>query len=331
MVWMNVKHVHRVRSKGRLYHYHRVTSERLPVNLEEAARRAEEINRSLDVPSLERGGTGSIDQVISEYRGSPEFLSLSAGSKDLYQRHLDTIGELWGRLPISRIERHHVKRLRNSHADRHSVANQLVAVLRVLLGFAVEMDYRPDNPALKVKPIQGGENYRPWPDWAIERFRVQATPEMVLAMELGVYTGQRKSDVVHMSWRDYDGRVIYVVQQKTGAKLEIPVHRDLKTILDGLERTSTRILTTARGRPLRMKNFDYHFRRACDACGLQGYVFHGLRYSATGRLFEAGCTPQEVQAITGHKTLAMVQQYGQGANQKRMATAAIEKLERNRK
>ena len=134
-----------------------------------------------------------------------------------------------------------------------------------------------------------------------------------------------------MSWRDYDGQVIHVVQQKTGAKLEIPVHRDLKAILDGLERTSTRILTTARGRPFGMKNFDYHIRRACDACGLQGYVFHGLRYSATGRLFEAGCTPQEVQAITGHKTLAMVQQYGQGADQRRLATAAIEKLERNRK
>lgn len=54
--------------------------------------------------------------------------------------------------------------------------------------------------------------------------------------------------------------------------------------------------------------------------------FHGLRKNATQALFEAGCTPQQVQAITGHETLEMVARYGEGASQKRLAKQAMGRL-----
>ena len=40
-------------------------------------------------------------------------------------------------------------------------------------------------------------------------------------------------------------------------------------------------------------------------------------------LYEAQCTPQQVQAITGHASLEMVAHYGKGASQKRLATQAM--------
>jgi len=60
--------------------------------------------------------------------------------------------------------------------------------------------------------------------------------------------------------------------------------------------------------------------------GVFGNPFHGLRKNAVSALFEAGCTPQEVMAITGHTTLEMINHYGKGANQKRLAQAAMDKL-----
>jgi integrase len=60
---------------------------------------------------------------------------------------------------------------------------------------------------------------------------------------------------------------------------------------------------------------------------LAGVTFHGLRKTAASRLAEAGCSTHEIAAITGHKTLAMVELYTRGADQKRRATAAIFRLE----
>ena len=48
-------------------------------------------------------------------------------------------------------------------------------------------------------------------------------------------------------------------------------------------------------------------------------TFHSLRKNATGALLEAGCTPEEVKSITGHRTTQMIDKYAIGVRQKRMA------------
>jgi len=56
--------------------------------------------------------------------------------------------------------------------------------------------------------------------------------------------------------------------------------------------------------------------------GAQAFVIHGWRYTAAVQLAEAGCSDSEIQAVTGHATLAMVQKYRDGANQKRLSKKA---------
>ena len=150
---------------------------------------------------------------------------------------------------------------------------------------------------------------------------------MALACKLGLYTGQREGDCLAMSWHDYDGGHIKVVQSKTGAKLKIPVHKALKAVLDAQPRVSPIILTTASGKPFTCQNFRHHWGAAMKAAGLTGLVFHGLRYTAAARLAEAGCSLKEIAAITGHKSLAMLAKYSRGADQERLAGAAILRLE----
>jgi Phage integrase family len=52
---------------------------------------------------------------------------------------------------------------------------------------------------------------------------------------------------------------------------------------------------------------------------------HGLRKAAARRLAEAGCSANEIAAITGHKTLAEVERYTRAADQVRLAHQAIRK------
>lgn len=63
--------------------------------------------------------------------------------------------------------------------------------------------------------------------------------------------------------------------------------------------------------------------------GLEEYSFHGLRYSAAGGLAEADCTDHQIAAITGHKSLSMIQKYLKNANQKRLAKQGQELRERH--
>src|SRR5690606_33868012 len=55
-------------------------------------------------------------------------------------------------------------------------------------------------------------------------------------------------------------------------------------------------------------------------------VTHGLRKAAARRLAEAGCSANEIAAITGHATLAEVSRYTKAAEQKKLAAAAIARL-----
>ena len=45
----------------------------------------------------------------------------------------------------------------------------------------------------------------------------------------------------------------------------------------------------------------------------------------------AGCTYEEIKAITGHETTAMIELYGKDIEKKRQATAAIAKLNVSKK
>jgi integrase len=101
----------------------------------------------------------------------------------------------------------------------------------------------------------------------------------------------------------------------------------LKTYLDGLPKESLLFVVGSKGRTIDETTFTKEFRAALDAAGLTNLHFHGLRHSAGRALAEAGCSSHEIQSITGHRTLQMVEHYTKAARQKRLATAAIAKLE----
>ncbi len=323
---VRLKHVKRVRAKGRTYWYHRITGERLPEEREERAARVLEINRTMK-GTARKITAGSLADVIAQYKQAPEFRGLRESTRKSYEFALDLLSETWGYSPIASIERKHVLRLRDKYAETPGKANHIVTILRVVLAFALDRDYRSDNPAKDIKKLHMGAGHASWPDEAIERFLETAPPMMVLALKMGLYTGQRVGDVLTMCWHDYDGEYIKVVQSKTGTKLSIPVHSDLREALDAQERVSPIILTSHTGRPFKDSNFRQRFRSAMKIAGLSGLVFHGLRYTAATNLAEAGCSLKEIASITGHKSLGMIEKYSRDADQKKLAGAAILRLE----
>ncbi len=67
--------------------------------------------------------------------------------------------------------------------------------------------------------------------------------------------------------------------------------------------------------------------RQRQAAGLHlSRASESLRKACTRRLAEAGATAHEIGAVTGHKTLALVQRYTEAAGHEGMANSAIEQL-----
>ncbi len=323
---VRLRHVKRVRSKGRTYWYHRKTGERLPEEREQRAARVLDINRALK-GSRRTVAPGSLAEVIVLYKAAPEFRNLRPKTRHDYGTYLDILREVWGPFPVAAIGRKHILALRDKHAETPSKANMLVTVLRVLLTFAIEREFRMDNPAKDIKRLPTGSGHAAWPDQAVERFLATAPSSMALALKIGLYTGQREGDCLTMSWHNYDGERIYVAQSKTGTKLCIPVHSDLREALGAQERVSPIILTTTTGKPFTSSNFRHHFGKAMKTAGLEGLTYHGLRYTAAARLAEAGCSLKQIASVTGHKSLSMIEKYSRDADQKRLASAAILRLE----
>ncbi|MDT8871555.1 tyrosine-type recombinase/integrase [Komagataeibacter rhaeticus] len=131
-----------------------------------------------------------------------------------------------------------------------------------------------------------------------------------------------------MQWADIRDGFIHVQQQKTGAQLRIPIHPMLADNLDQWKGSSPYILTSRTGVPWRPGVLSTAMYNAAKEGKIpKGLNVHGLRKLAATMLAEAGCTTHEIAAITGHKTLAMIQHYTQSADQERLAKGAVNRME----
>lgn len=133
-----------------------------------------------------------------------------------------------------------------------------------------------------------------------------------------------------MRWDDIDKGLMHVVQKKTGAEVWVPMHADLKLVLETVPRVSKTILTSERNTPWG-SGFKASWQAQMNVAELSclreaELVFHGLRKSAVVFLLEAGCTDAEVSAITG-QSRQMVEHYARQVNRRKLAASAVLKWE----
>jgi len=80
---------------------------------------------------------------------------------------------------------------------------------------------------------------------------------------------------------------------------------------------------TERGASFTAAGFGNWFRDRCNEAGLRQCSLHGLRKAACRRLAEAGCSANEIAAISGHASLREVARYTAAASQVHLADQAL--------
>jgi integrase len=242
-----------------------------------------------------------------------------------------------GGVPVDRIGRREITDIRNAIAKHNGngAATSFVRAASALFGWARENGWLEHSPMAGMKRLQGG-NLPAWTD-AEAALAIEQLPEHLRrVVVLALYTGQRRGDLVALTWGQYDGVAISLTQQKPRKKIDvrIPCHPILKAELESWKAgtvtgiSGANILRNSLGRPWRPDVLSWALSVALSRIAgfPNGKNLHGLRKLAAANLAEAGCSPHEIMAITGHTTLAMVELYTASAERKRLAEAAIRRL-----
>jgi integrase len=274
---------------------------------------------------------GSLGWAIEKFLASPLFNEKAENTKRVYRRLFDQLRQSYGTGLLRDLEPRHIRKIRNEiAATSTSAADVAMSLISALWEFAteqlgLELGADPTHGIKRVHKV--AHEHEPWPPELIERFLRGTQPLLRLAVGLALYTGQRRSDLVKMKWSQFDGEYIEVRQQKTGAPLSIPCHRVLRTELENAPRVADTILASKHGKPLTGAGLATMVYRALAAIGVSGHSIHGLRKNAAVELANAGCDAFEIAAITGHKTMGMVQHYAKRHDQRRRARSAMDKWE----
>lgn len=274
--------------------------------------------------------------LIDDYRKSERCLALKPRTRSDYDKVLDYLRPKIGDRDVRAMTRAHVIEAQKANAHRTRFANYIVQMIVILSEHAIDLGWISSNPAKGIRalktPPERRQEHVPWPDWAVERFRTQASPMARLIFEIGVGSVQRPSDWLLLTWGDYDGDSLTVTQSKTGKRLVLPCTENLRAALDEAKASlgyiplkSRPILTNRDGDHMTYFSMSGVMRKERARLGLKEYDLHALRYRGIMELAWAGCSDDEIAAYSGHATKAMIELYAGEARQIMRARQAREK------
>jgi integrase len=331
---MTKLHLKYVQSFGGYHYFRRRGSPRIPLpGIVGSAEFIEAYRQALAAAPLaigtsKRSKPGSVSAAIADYYGSQSFRNLGGGTPASRRAILERFREKHGHMLLASLPKEFIVALLDTMPP-HAARNWLKA-LRHFTTWCAERRLVRSDPTLGIRlKTPKSDGYHTWTEDEIAAFEahwpIGSKPRLALA--LGLYTAQRRGDVVRIGRQHMRDGVLTLRQEKTGAMLAIPVHPDLAAIIAATSTGHLTLLITRTGRSYSANNLSDLFRTWCNAAGLPPRcVFHGLRKAACTRLADAGCTEHEISAISGHKSLKEVQRYTKAADQARLARAAMERI-----
>jgi integrase len=328
---------------GRAYHYFRrrgsprIRLPGLPYSPQFMAAYEKALARSQPIQAADKHG--SVAEAITQYFTVPHhgsracerparaeiFEGLAPVTRAGRRQLLSKLARAHGQQPLASVTA-------NDLADMlaplpNATAANLLTAIRGLMKWALTQKRIATDPSVGVKvKRKRSSGHHTWTEDEIAQFEFHHSigGRARLAFGLLLFTGQRRGDVIRIGRQHVRDGVLHVKQRKTGAEVAVPIHPDLREILNATPSEHLTFIVNARGRPWAPGAFSDWFRVQCDAAGLPKHcTAHGLRKAACRRLAEAGCSTHEIAAISGHATLAEVERYTRAVDRARLAQKAM--------
>jgi len=297
--------------------------------------------QAIEQPGLPRVKPKSLRWLCVQYYQSPGYKRLAPRTRTIRRRflekvceRLDTKGRKDGDKPYALLEPRHVRKWRDERQSTPAEADNLVKAVRVLYAFAIDSDLHDRNPAISVKNINTrSKGIHCWTEDEIAAFE-KAHPvgtQARLALALGLFTTQRRSDLVQLGRQHMKDGYFHLTQHKNRnikpVRLQIWIHPELQSVIDATPTEGMTFLETAFGNPFTSNGFGNRFKKWCEEAGLPDRCsVHGLRKAGATRLANSGASDHDIMAVTGHTTVKQLHGYTREADRKVGAERALKKL-----
>jgi integrase len=226
-------------------------------------------------------------------------------------KELAQLLRVFGHMPIDAILPMHLREYMDIRGQAAKVrANREKALFSHIFNKAREWGYTAaQNPCQGVKGFREAGRDRYVTDDEFAAVKAHAHHTVADAMDLALLTGQRPADVLKFRRTDIRDGALWIVQNKTGARLGIEVTGELATLLDRINGRTKRaispfLIQDDDGQPLSQFALRSRFDKARKAAGVS-FQFRDLRAKAatdTGDLAHS-------QKLLAHKNREMTEHY----------------------
>jgi integrase len=226
-------------------------------------------------------------------------------------KELANLLRVFGHMPVDAIAPMHIREYMDIRGQVAKVrANREKALFSHMFNKAREWGYTSvPNPCQGVKGFKETGRSRYITDAEFDLVKAQAHFTVVDAMDLALMTGQRPADVLKLKRTDIRDGALWIVQNKTGARLGIELVGELASIVNRIDARPRKaispfLIQDENGQPLTNGALRSRFNKARTLAKVD-FQFRDIRGKAatdTGNLAHS-------QKLLGHKNRDMTEHY----------------------
>jgi integrase len=334
---VRVRGLKKVRSKGRVYFYHRKTMTRLKAEFgtgeffAELAKLEQKQKKAATLP-------GTLGVAIEKYRTSIFFQNLAPATRASYDRVFIALEKL-SAMPLASATPEWAAQLRDEIARKRGrwLANYTLTVLGIVFDYARENGWMQDNPTRRIRRVARDKSSpranRPWTEEECRAALAEAKPYLRVPIALAMFLGLRKGDVLRLTKSALANGIARLTTRKRGVVVTLPLHPTLLKILaEAPKHDAVTVAVNSLGQPWSEGGFNATFSKFIDRLEAQGLVqkgltMHGLRHAFGTRAREAGADLDTIRRLLGQQTLAMAQHYTETAEPAAQAAEIMARMD----
>ena len=280
--------------------------------------------------------SGTLSWLVGQYKASRQFKELAPSTRrmrdNVLQSVIKNVQKSGGKdIPFNRITKKHIEKGMEDRSATPHAANTYLKVMGQLFSWAVGAELLKSNPTVGVKRAKDdSDGFHTWTVEQVEQYRsvhhLGTRPR--LAIELLLFLGLRRSDVIHAGKQHVKDGILSMKTQKTGEWVHVPIFAKLQEAIDQTATGDLAFLATEWGTPFKSAaSFGNWFAKQCKAAKLPDECrAHGLRKAGATLAADEGATPHELMAMFGWTRIAMAEVYTKEADKKRLARSAAQRL-----
>ena len=299
----------RFHKKGKVWYHVSGTSPRIWTKL--SSDRAEALRLWAQREGVKEDDSTRLFSVVAKRYVREIYPSKSVQTRKDNDKELANLLKVFGLVPIDAIAPMHIREYMDIRGQTAKVrANREKALFSHIFNKAREWGYTSlQNPCQGVKGFRETGRSRYITDAEFDKVKAHAHFTVIDAMDLALLTGQRPADVLKLKRTDIRDGALWIVQNKTGARLGVEITGELASVINRINERPRRaigayLVQDENGQPLSQFALRSRFDKARTAAAVD-FQFRDIRAKAatdTGDLAHS-------QSLLGHKNREMTEHY----------------------